>query len=117
MSPQTSTQDILKRKVAMLTRGVHFLTEEDTGRKGGAGPTLGRYFLLDEKIVVNAPVQSSQQANEFHSLALKPISENQYQINNLDNEVLGYTHPGSSLLPIPTRRWHPDVTHSPGSWR
>lgn len=96
VSPQTSAQDILKRKVALLTRGVHFLTEENMGRRGGAGPTLGRYFLLDEKIVVNAPVRSNQQAKDFHSLALKPISENRFQINNLDNEVFEVT-----LVPVP----------------
>jgi radical SAM protein (TIGR04043 family) len=80
----------------MLTRGVHFLAEAETGREGGAGPTLGRYFLIDEKVVVNAPVRSSQKANEFHSLALKPIGENRFKINNLDNDVFEVT-----LVPIP----------------
>ncbi|GAH74851.1 unnamed protein product, partial [marine sediment metagenome] len=58
-------QSILKKKTELLCKGV-FLDEKlinqyksqgieiDFGRKGGAGPSGGRYFLLeDNKTLVN----------------------------------------------------------------
>jgi radical SAM protein (TIGR04043 family) len=60
----------------MLTRGVHFVSNEPTGRTGGAGPTLGRYFLLNDTIVVNAPVRTEHEAVQFNALKIQPLEGN-----------------------------------------
>ncbi|MFW9831712.1 MAG: radical SAM protein [Candidatus Thorarchaeota archaeon] len=80
MASKPSDREILRLKVAMLTRGVHFTSDEPSGRTGGAGPTLGRYFLLNEDIVVNAPVRTNLQVDSFHALELLPVNENQFQV-------------------------------------
>ncbi len=75
-----SNQDILRLKVAMLTRGVRFTSDESSGRSGGAGPTLGRYFLLNDTVVVNAPVRTKDQVEQFHTLEVRPVDDNQFTI-------------------------------------
>jgi radical SAM protein (TIGR04043 family) len=81
MSSQKSDRDILRLKVAMLTRGIHFPSDEMSGRTGGAGPTLGSYFLLNDDILVNAPVRTVKQVDQFHAIELEPLKENQFEIN------------------------------------
>ncbi|MFX1575969.1 MAG: radical SAM protein [Promethearchaeota archaeon] len=76
-----SDREILRLKVAMLARGVHFVSDETTGRTGGAGPTLGRYFLIDKDVVVNAPVRTKKQATLFHALELQPVKGNKFHGN------------------------------------
>jgi radical SAM protein (TIGR04043 family) len=92
---KTSDRDILKLKVAMLTRGVHFLSDEPSGRAGGAGPTLGRYFLLNEDIVINAPVRTQAQVDLFQALEIKPVKGTQFIIQ-LEDETFPIT-----LVPTP----------------
>ncbi len=65
----------------MLTRGVQFVSDEPSGRTGGAGPTLGRYFLLNNDVVVNAPVRTKKQARKFHAMKLEPVKENEFHIS------------------------------------
>jgi radical SAM protein (TIGR04043 family) len=81
MSSQNLGRDILRLKVAMLTRGVHFPSDELSGRTGGAGPTLGSYFLLNDDILVNAPARTGKQVDQFHAIELQPQKENQFEIN------------------------------------
>jgi radical SAM protein (TIGR04043 family) len=95
MSFEISVHDILRLKVAMLTRGVHFISNEMKGRRGGAGPTLGQYFLLDDKVVVNAPARTKQQVDQFHALELEPIKGNLFHIR-LEENVFSV-----ALLPSP----------------
>lgn len=64
----------------MLTRGIQLPPEEKEGRKGGAGPTLGRYFLINNNVVVNAPVRRGEKATQFQSIKLRAISENRFQV-------------------------------------
>ncbi|MFX1301207.1 MAG: radical SAM protein [Promethearchaeota archaeon] len=80
MSSQKLNRDILRLKVAMLTRGVHFPSDELSGRTGGAGPTLGSYFLLNDEILVNAPIRTGQQLELFHAIELQPLEGNQLEI-------------------------------------
>ena len=90
-----SDRDILRLKVAMLTRGVHFKSDEQSGRAGGAGPTLGRYFLLNEDIVINAPVRTQVQVDQFKALEVRPITGTQFIIQ-LEDETFPIT-----LVPTP----------------
>lgn len=82
----TSTRDILRLKVALLTRGVYFPTNEQKGREGGAGPTLGQYFLLNGEILINAPVRSKQQVARFQALQLQQIAKNKYKIADFEDK-------------------------------
>jgi radical SAM protein (TIGR04043 family) len=86
MMVDISNLDILRLKVAMLTRGVHFVTEESRGRTGGAGPTLGRYFLLNNDVVINAPVRTNEQVDLFHALEVKPIEDDRFEIQ-LEDQI------------------------------
>ncbi len=90
-----SDRDFLRLKVAMLTRGVYFISDEPSGRTGGAGPTLGRYFLLNEDIAINAPVRTQAQVDSFQALEVKPVKGNQYTIR-FEDETFPIT-----LIPTP----------------
>ncbi len=95
MTSKRVNLNILRLKVAMLIRGVHFESDESSGRTGGAGPTLGRYFLLDDDIVVNAPVRTEKQAAQFHALELQPLKANQFKVLFEDQSY------GITLVPSP----------------
>ncbi len=79
--------EVLRLKVAMITRGVHFPSDESSARSGGAGPTLGRYFLINENIVVNAPERTGKQIDKFHALNLEPISDDRYRIVDFEGKT------------------------------
>ncbi|MFX1581206.1 MAG: radical SAM protein [Promethearchaeota archaeon] len=79
--PKMSNRDLLQLKVALLTRGVVFPSDELSGRTGGAGPTLGRYFLLNDSVVVNAPVRTKAQARKFHALQIQHANNDQYEVH------------------------------------
>ncbi|MFQ5821179.1 MAG: radical SAM protein [Candidatus Heimdallarchaeota archaeon] len=65
-----SLHNQLKVKLAILTRGLKLPSNEVSGRKGGAGPTRGRYFWLDRN-VINAPMYSGEQAERMRSLTIQ----------------------------------------------
>ncbi|MFW9984672.1 MAG: radical SAM protein [Candidatus Odinarchaeota archaeon] len=81
MSSRKPNRDILRLKVALLTWGVHFPSNEMSGRTGGAGPTLGSYFLLNDGILVNAPVRTGKHVDLFRAIELQPLEENQFEIS------------------------------------
>ncbi|MFX0169693.1 MAG: radical SAM protein [Candidatus Hodarchaeota archaeon] len=87
---------ILQLKVAMLTRGVQLPPTEHLGRLGGAGPTLGRYFLINRDVLVNAPVRGGKSAKQFHSLKLLHLSANRFRVDQFEG-----TQPEVELIPQP----------------
>lgn len=80
----------------MLTRGVQLPSMDENTRKGGAGPTLGRYFLFNNSVVVNAPVRTGAHAQNYHSFELQHLSGNQYQISDFEGKPTDVT-----LVPAP----------------
>ncbi|MCP8308064.1 MAG: MSMEG_0568 family radical SAM protein [archaeon] len=44
-------------KIELLCLGAHAAEDIDRGRKGGAGPAGGQYFVLPGNVVVNVPLQ------------------------------------------------------------
>jgi radical SAM protein (TIGR04043 family) len=88
--------DLLRLKVAMLTQGVTLPSTESATRKGGAGPTEGRYFLLDDDVVVNAPVRHGDQAKRFHSLQLRESSNGRFRVQGF-----GRTEVEIRAVPLP----------------
>ncbi len=64
----------------MLVRGVVLPSSESRGREGGAGPTLGRYFLLEGDSVVNAPVRSGEAVERFGALKIEALGDDEYLV-------------------------------------
>jgi len=75
--------DLLRVKVALLTRGVALPPTEPGGRRGGAGPTGGRYFLLEGESVVNAPVRRGEQATRMGALTLEEQGGERFRLHGL----------------------------------
>jgi radical SAM protein (TIGR04043 family) len=80
----------------MLTQGVTLPSTESAVRKGGAGPTEGRYFLLDDDVVVNAPVRYGDQAKQFGALQLKESSNGRFRVQGF-----GKTETEIRAVPVP----------------
>jgi radical SAM protein (TIGR04043 family) len=64
------TEELLRLKVRLLTEGATLSVDEYSGRKGGAGPVGGRYFLLPNDRNVGIPIRSGDQAKTFNSAPL-----------------------------------------------
>ena len=80
MSAESQKLELLRLKVAMLLRGVVLPPSESRGREGGAGPTLGRYFILGGDSVVNAPVRSRDAVERFGALELEELGKGRYRV-------------------------------------
>jgi len=69
------TEEVLRLKVRLLTEGAVISEGEYTGRKGGAGPVGGRYFLLPNGRTVGIPIRTGEQAEVFNSATLEPTED------------------------------------------
>jgi len=65
-------EKVLQLKIRLLTEGATLSSDEYAGRKGGAGPVGGRYFLLPNGRTVGIPIRSGDQAKTFNSASLGP---------------------------------------------
>ncbi|MBD3406378.1 MAG: radical SAM protein [Candidatus Lokiarchaeota archaeon] len=70
-----NTEEILRLKVRLLTEGASISDSEFQGRKGGAGPVGGRYFLLPNGRPVGIPIRSGEMAEKFKSAQLEPTED------------------------------------------
>ena len=68
-------EELLRLKVRLLTQGATISSNEYAGRKGGAGPVGGRYFLLPNGRSVGIPIRSGEQAAVFNSAPLEPTDD------------------------------------------
>ena len=68
-------EEVLRLKVRLLTEGATLSSDVDAGRKGGAGPVGGRYFLLPNGRTVGIPIRSGDQAKAFNSATLEPTDD------------------------------------------
>ncbi|TFF84048.1 radical SAM protein [Candidatus Thorarchaeota archaeon] len=66
------TEEILQLKIRLLTEGATIPEGEWTGRKGGAGPVGGRYFILPNGRPCGVPVRTGEMANKYESASLLP---------------------------------------------
>ncbi|TFH05627.1 MAG: radical SAM protein [Candidatus Thorarchaeota archaeon] len=69
------TEEVLRLKVRLLTEGATMPSDEYAGRKGGAGPVGGRYFLLPNGRSVGIPIRSGEQSKTFNSATLVPTDD------------------------------------------
>ena len=65
-------EDILHLKVRLLTEGATLPEGEYSGRKGGAGPVGGRYFILPNGRHCGIPIRRGEMAKRFRSALLEP---------------------------------------------
>ena len=68
-------EDALILKVRLLTQGATLPEGEWQGRKGGAGPVGGRYFLLPNGQPCGIPIRSSEMAKKYNSATLEPTAD------------------------------------------
>jgi radical SAM protein (TIGR04043 family) len=66
------TEEVLHLKVRLLTEGARVPEGEWKGRRGGAGPVGGRYFLLPNGRTCGVPIRIGKQADLFGSASLEP---------------------------------------------
>ena len=65
-------EDLLRLKIRLLTEGATLPENESSGRKGGAGPVGGRYFVLPNGRPCGIPIRRGKMAKRFGSQLLKP---------------------------------------------
>ena len=65
-------EDILRLKIRLLTEGATLPESEYSGRKGGAGPVGGRYFVLPNGRHCGIPIRRGEMAKRFGSALLEP---------------------------------------------
>jgi radical SAM protein (TIGR04043 family) len=66
------TEEALQLKVRLLTEGARVPEGASRGRRGGAGPVGGRYFLLPNGRICGVPIRVGKQADLFGSASLEP---------------------------------------------
>jgi len=71
------TEEILRLKVRLLTEGAVISEGQYAGRKGGAGPVGGRYFLLPNGRTVGIPIRTGEQSEVFNSATLEPTEDSE----------------------------------------
>jgi radical SAM protein (TIGR04043 family) len=64
-------EEVLQLKVRLLTEGARIPEGEWKGRRGGAGPVGGRYFLLPNDRTCGVPIRTGKQAEIFGSASLE----------------------------------------------
>ncbi len=65
-------EELLALKIRLLTQGATLPENEWPGRRGGAGPVGGRYFLLPNGRACGVPVRTGESARIYNSAPLEP---------------------------------------------
>lgn len=65
------TEEVLQLKIRLLTEGATLPEGESKGRRGGAGPVGGRYFLLPNGRTCGIPIRTGKQADLYGSANLE----------------------------------------------
>lgn len=65
-------EELLELKIRLLTQGATLPEGEWSGRRGGAGPVGGRYFLLPNGRACGVPIRTGESARVYQSATLLP---------------------------------------------
>ncbi len=68
-------EDVLRLKVRLLTEGASLPKSQWKGRKGGAGPVGGRYFILPNGKPCGIPIRQGEMAKKYQSAMLAPTDD------------------------------------------
>ncbi len=98
-----NTEETLRLKVRLLTQGAQMPESEWDGRRGGAGPVRGRYFLMPNGRPVGIPIRRGKTAETYGSAPLVPT----------DNPMI-WIYDGSVELELIPRPSFLDKTTSDG---
>ncbi|RLI57833.1 MAG: radical SAM protein [Candidatus Thorarchaeota archaeon] len=72
---EMDAEEILRLKVRLLTEGATLPQGEWSGRRGGAGPVGGRYFVLPNGRPCGIPIRMGENAERYNSAPLVPTDE------------------------------------------
>jgi radical SAM protein (TIGR04043 family) len=78
-------EDLLQLKVRLLTEGARLPEGHWNGRKGGAGPVGGRYFVLPNGKPCGIPIRQGEMARKYNSASLVPTDNPDIWL--FDNEI------------------------------
>lgn len=78
-------EEVLRLKVRLLTEGASLPEGHYKGRKGGAGPVGGRYFILPNNRPCGIPIRQGEMAKKYKSASLEPTDDPRIWI--YDNEI------------------------------
>ena len=70
-----NAEEVLRLKVRLLTEGATLPKTESSGRRGGAGPVGGRYFILPNGRSCGIPIRYGEQAKIFNAAPLEPTDD------------------------------------------
>ncbi len=68
-------EEVLRLKVRLLTEGATLPETESSGRRGGAGPVGGRYFILPNGRSCGIPIRSGERAELFNAAPLEATED------------------------------------------
>ncbi len=88
-----NSEDILRLKVRLLTEGAQMPEDEWEGRRGGAGPVRGRYFLLPNGRPCGIPIRRGKAAEIYHSAPLVPSKDRNIWIYDGSVQLRLIPHP------------------------
>jgi len=80
-----NVDELLELKIRLLTEGATIPEGHSKGRKGGAGPAGGRYFLLPNGSTVGIPIRQGELAKRYGSAPLEPTDDPKFWL--YDNEI------------------------------
>ncbi len=96
-------EGLLRLKIRLLTEGATLPESEYSGRKGGAGPSGARYYLLENGRPCGVPIREGKQAERYGSPRLQ----------STDNPDSWLFDSSSELLLVPKPKFY-DLTTSDG---
>ncbi|MFW9804537.1 MAG: radical SAM protein [Candidatus Thorarchaeota archaeon] len=70
-----NADDVLRLKIRLLTEGATLPEGESSGRRGGAGPVGGRYFILPNGRPCGIPIRRGEMAKRFGSRLLEQTND------------------------------------------
>ncbi len=74
--------EALYLKIRLLLEGAVIPEGFSRGRKGGAGPVGGRYFMLPNGSLCGIPIRTSEQARIFNSSNLEPLEDDKWRYDS-----------------------------------
>jgi radical SAM protein (TIGR04043 family) len=86
-------EEVLQLKVRLLTEGATLPDEQWKGRRGGAGPVGGRYFLLPNGKPCGIPIRQGETARRYNSASLEPTADPTIWIYDSDVELISVPRP------------------------
>ncbi|MHA1907325.1 MAG: radical SAM protein [Candidatus Thorarchaeota archaeon] len=69
---EPNSEEILRLKVRLLTEGATIPKKHGSGRKGGAGPSGAKYFLLPNGRSCGIPIRRGRIAKKYNAAVLEP---------------------------------------------